>query len=101
MRNASATVPRRTTARATAVTTRRAVSTRSRRPRTSGELAGFPLLLDLGLLPAEITQVVELGPADIAATVDLDLLDDRGVDGERALHADAAAHLADREGLLD
>src|SRR3954467_12381472 len=65
-------------------------------------LAGdrVPLLLDLGGLAAQVTQVVELGPPDVAAGHHLDLLDDRGVHREGALHADAEAHLADREGLL-
>src|SRR5664279_1349245 len=57
------------------------------------------LLLDAGLLAAEVAQVVELGAPHITARHDLDLLDDRCVQREGALDADAVAHLADREGL--
>ena len=37
----------------------------------------LPLLLDLGPLPDPITQVVKLGPTDVAASGDLDAIDDR------------------------
>src|SRR3954454_23020056 len=57
------------------------------------------LLLDLGSLAAQLTEVVQLRPADVAAGDDLDLLDDRGVHREGALDADAEAHLAHGEGL--
>src|SRR6187402_1676201 len=60
---------------------------------------GLALLLDLGLLAAQFAQVVQLGPADIAAGDDLDVVDHRRVHGEGALHADLEADLADREGL--
>src|SRR3954452_4991118 len=59
------------------------------------------LLLDLGGLAAQLAEVVQLGAADVTADEDLDLLDDRGVHREGALHADAEADLADREGLAD
>src|SRR3954468_16758911 len=59
------------------------------------------LLLDLGGLAAQLAEVVQLRPADVAAGHDLDLLDDRGVHGEGALDAHAEADLADGEGLAD
>src|SRR6187402_1915488 len=57
------------------------------------------LLLDLGLLAAEVPQVVELGATHVATGHDLDVVDDRAVHREGALHADLEADLADREGL--
>ena len=57
------------------------------------------LLLDLRGLPDPVAQVVELGPAHVAAGDDLDLGQDRRVHREGALDADAEAHLADGEGL--
>src|SRR5829696_1836519 len=73
------------------------------RDRLSGVSArdDVALLLDLGGLAAEVTEVVQLRPADVAAGEDLDLLDDRGVHREGALDTDAEAHLADGEGLAD
>src|SRR5690242_2385703 len=59
------------------------------------------LLLDLGRLAAQVTQVVELRSADVTARDDLDLGDDRRVHREGALDTDAEADLADREGLPD
>src|SRR3954454_20394919 len=59
------------------------------------------LLLDLGGLAAQLAEVVELGPTDVTAGQHLDLLDDRGVHREGALHAHAEADLADGEGLAD
>src|SRR5215212_3397466 len=59
------------------------------------------LLLDLGGLAAQLAEVVQLRPADVATRDDLDLLDDRGVHREGALHADAEADLAHGEGLAD
>ena len=62
---------------------------------------GLALLLDLGLLAAQVAQVVQLGAAHVTAGHDLDLLDDRGVHREGALDADAEADLADGEGLAE
>src|SRR3954451_15207711 len=59
----------------------------------------LPLLLDLGGLAAQLAEVVQLGPADVTAGDDLDLLDDRGVHREGPLDADAEADLAHGEGL--
>src|SRR3954469_6687307 len=59
------------------------------------------LLLDLGGLAAQLAEVVQLRPADVAAGDDLDLLDDRGVHREGPLDAHAEAHLAHGEGLAD
>src|SRR4051794_1286781 len=70
-------------------------------PRTGSADDRLALLLDLGGLAAELAQVVQLGPADVAAGDDLDPLDDRGVHREGALHSDAEADLADGEGLAD
>src|SRR3954466_6920629 len=58
-------------------------------------------LLDLGGLPTEVAQVVQLGPADVAAGHDLDLLEDRRVERERPLDTHAEGDLADREGAAD
>src|SRR5436190_21491190 len=102
MRNACATKARSTMAMMTARPTRRTVSTTARlvlsfTPPTLR--ADGALFFDLRGLPAEIAQVVQLGPADVAQAIDLDLADDRRVHRERALDADAEAHLADRERL--
>src|SRR5438067_13500787 len=59
----------------------------------------LPLFLDLRGLPRAVAQVVELGSAHCALGDHLDLGDDRRVDGERALDADAEAELADSERL--
>src|SRR5215210_4259933 len=56
-------------------------------------------LADAGALADTAAQVVELGPAHVTAGGDLDALDLRRVDRERALHADAEGLLADGEGL--
>src|ERR671920_305085 len=56
---------------------------------------------DLGRLAAQVAEVVELRAAHVAARHDLDLLEDRGVDREGALHADAEGDLADGEGATD
>src|SRR5215210_1443630 len=62
---------------------------------------GVALLLDLGGLAAQLTEVVELRAAHVTAGDDLDLLDDRSVHREGALDAHAEAHLADGERLAD
>src|SRR5215213_7522617 len=62
-------------------------------------LARVAALADAGALADTAAQVVELGPAHVAAGGDLDALDLRRVHRERALHADAEGLLADREGL--
>src|SRR5450759_1477855 len=59
------------------------------------------LLLDLGSLAAQVAQVVQLGAPDVTAGHNLDLLDDRAVQREGALDADAEAHLANRVRLAD
>src|SRR4051812_42177153 len=53
----------------------------------SARRSGVALLLDLRLLAAQLAQVVELGPAHVAARHQLDVVDDRRVDGERPLDA--------------
>src|SRR4051812_44189480 len=58
-------------------------------------------LAHTGALADAATQVVELRAPDVAAGGDLDLLDLRRVQGERALDTDAEGLLAHREGLTD
>src|SRR4051794_30597511 len=65
-----------------------------------GAPSAVALLLDLGGLPRASPQVVQLGPPHVAPGDELDLGDDRRVDGERPLHADLEAQLAHGEGLL-
>jgi len=51
-----------------------------RRPAPLGEASVLGVLapfLDLGRLAAQVAQVIELRPADVATGGDLDLLDDR------------------------
>src|SRR3954451_16465540 len=78
-----------------------AVTARAVRRSRSARRDSAPLLLDLGGLAAQRAQVVQLRAADVAAGHDVDLVDDRGVHGERALDADTEAHLADGERLAD
>ena len=59
------------------------------------------LLFDLGGLAGAAAQVEQLGPAHLAVTDDLHLLNEGRVDGEHALHADAVGSAADGEGLGD
>src|SRR5690606_22865478 len=59
------------------------------------------LLLDLGGLTTQVTQVVELGTADGAPGHHLAPVNDRAVHREGALDPDPEAHLADGEGLPD
>src|SRR3954447_23407117 len=65
----------------------------------SARRGGVALLLDLRLLAAQLTQVVELRSTDVAARDELDVVHDRRVHGERSLHAYAETHLACRESL--
>src|SRR5690606_28558330 len=61
--------------------------------------SALALLPDAGRLAAQVAQVVELRPADVAAADDLGRVDGGAVDRERPLNADAVAGLADGEGL--
>src|SRR6476469_2471673 len=63
----------------------------------AGSGSGLPALLDLGCLAAQVAQVVQLRAADVTTGDDLDLLEDRGVQRERALDTDADGDLADGE----
>src|SRR3954454_23960318 len=63
--------------------------------------AGVAALAHPGTLANATAQVVELGAPHVAAGRDLDLLDLRRVQRERALDADAEGLLADGEGLAD
>src|SRR4029079_3039980 len=88
--------PRRSSGSSGRATLTKATPYRARR---AGRRRGLALLLDLRGLAAQITEVVELGAADVAAGGDLDAVDVRRVHGERALDAHAERHLADGEGL--
>jgi hypothetical protein len=55
--------------------------------------------LDTGGLAAQITKIIQLGPADLATANDVDMIDHRTVKGKDPFHADAKANLADRYGL--
>jgi hypothetical protein len=55
------------------------------------------LLLDTGRLADAVTQVVELRSANVALPLDIDRLNDRGVQREDPLNADTEADLADGE----
>ena len=57
------------------------------------------LFFDAGLLAGEIAEVEDAGPADLSYLVDLNAVDEGGLVGENPFHSDAAAYLADREGL--
>src|SRR4051794_39229320 len=64
-------------------------------------LPGVAALAHAGALADATAQVVELGPAHVAAGGDLDALDLRRVQRERALHADAEGLLSHGERLAD
>src|SRR5256714_6750010 len=73
---------------------------RTRLPAAFGSTGrALALLLDLGLLAAQVTQVVELGAAHVAPGHDLDPVQRRAVDREGPLDPDPEADLANREGL--
>ncbi len=63
-----------------------------------GFLARELALLDPGLLTRELTQVEYSGPADLTDLVQLDVLDERGLEGENPLNSDSTGNLADCEG---
>ena len=71
------------------------------RPRIGAPGSVVATFLDLGGLAAQVAQVVELRAAHVTAGDDLDLLEDRAVQREGALDADAERDLADREGTPD
>src|SRR5690349_6166504 len=71
----------------------------TRRPYPGEGSSALATLLDLRRLPAQVAQVVQLGATDVTAGHDLDLVDDRGVQREGALDADAEGDLADGERL--
>ena len=50
-------------------------------------------------MPLELAQIVQLGAANRAGAHHIDMVDDRRVHRENALHAVAEAHLANRDGL--
>ena len=55
-------------------------------------------LAETSLLAAQITEVVEARPTNVATCDDLDLFDARRVERENTLDADATGDLPDREG---
>jgi len=59
------------------------------------------LFADLGSLADAISQVVQLGAADVATDRPLHLGHDRRVHGERSFHTNTEAELADLERLVD
>jgi hypothetical protein len=59
------------------------------------------LFANLGSLTGAVTQVVQLGTANIATLHDFDLGNRWGVHWERALDANAVADLANRVRLLN
>src|SRR5262249_43482691 len=65
-----------------------------------GAGAGVGALGDAGRLAAQAAQIIELGPADLAAADDFDRVDQRRIDREDALDALAIGDLADREAFL-
>jgi hypothetical protein len=64
-------------------------------------VVGLHALFDLRGLAKAVTQVVQLGPADLAAADCLDLDDVGSVQGEHLLAAYAVAQAADGEALFD
>ena len=60
-----------------------------------------PPLFDLCFLSTQVAQVVKLGPTDVAAGHDLDVVDDRRVHREGSLDADLEADLTHGEGLAN
>ena len=69
--------------------------------RLEEDLAEVALLFDLRLLAAEVAEVVQLGAANCTAADNLNVVDDRGVYGERTLNADLEADLANAERLAN
>ena len=57
--------------------------------------------LDLGSLAVAVAHVVQLGTANVTLGQNFDLVDDRRVNREGTLHADAEGNLADGERLAD
>jgi hypothetical protein len=66
--------------------------------RTLCVLAKF---LDLGLLTAELAQVVKLGTTNVTARNNLDLLENWGVNWESTLNTNLERDLANGEGLAN
>jgi hypothetical protein len=64
-------------------------------------LGKVALLLDLRLLAAKATEVVQLGATNSTAADDLDVVNDRGVHGEGTLNANLKADLTNAERLAD
>ena len=58
------------------------------------------LLFDAGFLTREFAQVVEFGAANLTDLVDLDAVDERGVEGEDTFYAYGAGHLAHGEAAV-
>ena len=55
------------------------------------------LLLDAGLLTGEVAEVEDACAANLTELVDLDLVDERGLEGENPFDSDTAGNFADRE----
>jgi len=59
------------------------------------------LFLDFRLLTAKVAQVVELGATNVTTANNLNVIDNRRVNGELTLHADLERHLTNGEGLAN
>ena len=57
--------------------------------------------LDLGCLALTITQIVQLGTANLTVTDHFNVINTGGIDRERAFDADPVGHPANRKGLAD
>lgn len=69
-----------------------------RRARRGSAGLGGQLFLDAGGLAAQVAQVIELGPAHVAAALDRDAVDGGAVALEHTFHALAVGDLAHGEG---
>jgi hypothetical protein len=73
-------------------------TTRQRTSRSRYRLDGT-LFLDASSLPAQSTQVVQLGSADLTASKNLDAIDPWRMEKEGSFDTDAVRDAADRKGL--
>ena len=69
--------------------------------RMLGGAVDLALLLDLGCLTAQVTQVVQLRATNLTARQNIDLVNVWGVHWEGTLHTNTEGNLTDGEGLAD
>ena len=74
---------------------------KDRRTQRPAVLTAQLLLLNLGGLAGQITQIIELRTTDFAATEHRNLIKTRGMQREGTLHANAVGNTAEGEGLTD